>query len=212
MSPLTITHPAYAPHPSVSYAQNIIRNLGYRTGRSMEQWIELIRTAGMQDEKSCRAWLQQSYGLGSATAWMIAERAWNKGLDGTDEAHYLAAAPAYVESMYRGKEGLWSTHQALIDLIRTLGEEIRICPCETFVPVYRHHVIAQINPSSETRLDFGLALRGATGSLPPRLIETGGLQKGDRITHRFELIIRKEVDATVAYWLQVAFELDKRKG
>jgi uncharacterized protein DUF5655 len=52
------------------------------------------------------------------------------------------------------------------------------------VPFYRHHVFAQIEPSTRTRIDLGMALKDT--KTPKRLIDTGGFAKKDRITHRFE--------------------------
>ena len=40
-----------------------------------------------------------------------------------------------------------------------LGKDVKACPCKTMVPIYRNHVIAQLKPSTRTRLDLGLALK-----------------------------------------------------
>jgi hypothetical protein len=40
------------------------------------------------------------------------------------------------------------------------------------------------------------------------MIDTGGLAKKDRITHRIELKSVAEIDAEVKKWLQTAYELD----
>jgi hypothetical protein len=45
-------------------------------------------------------------------------------------------------------------HDAL-ELARSLGKGIRLCPGKTFVPIYRNHVIAQIRPAARMRSDFG---------------------------------------------------------
>jgi hypothetical protein len=44
--------------------------------------------------------------------------------------------------------------------------------------------------------------------LPARLIDTGGLQKKDRITHRIPISSLDEIDAEVMGWLKVAYDLD----
>jgi hypothetical protein len=69
-------------------------------------------------------------------------------------------------------------------------------------------VIAQIKPTTQTRVDLGLALKVAETPIPARLIETGGLQKGDRITHRIPLMRADEIDDEVKRWLATAYELD----
>jgi hypothetical protein len=74
------------------------------------------------------------------------------------------------------------------------------------VPLYRKHVFAQIKPTTQIRIDFGLAL----GNLktPKRLIDTGGHAKKDRITHRFEITSLKDIDDDVKLWLKVAYDRD----
>jgi len=44
--------------------------------------------------------------------------------------------------------------------------------------------------------------------LPKRLIDTGGLAKKDRITHRMEIKALDEIDGEVKQWLKRAYELD----
>ena len=76
------------------------------------------------------------------------------------------------------------------------------------VPLYRNHVFAQIKPTTNVRVDFGLALTHYKGKLPKRLVDTGGLAKKDRITHRIEITDAKQIDADVNKWLKTAYDLD----
>jgi hypothetical protein len=87
-----------------------------------------------------------------------------------------------------------------------LGKDVKACPGKTIVPLYRKHVFAQIKPTTQTRIDFGLAL-GATRT-PKRLLDTGGLAKKDRITHRIPISSLSEVDGEVKRWLQIAYDRD----
>jgi hypothetical protein len=76
------------------------------------------------------------------------------------------------------------------------------------VPLYRNHVFAQIKPTTNTRIDLGFALAAYKGKLPKRVIDTGGLAKKDRITHRIEIKSGSDVDDDVKKWLKIAYELD----
>jgi hypothetical protein len=142
----------------------------------------------------------------------MAERArdgWDASAAEDSPEGYLKAAGAYVEGQYAGKKaGLRPLYEALLKLGRGLGKDIRVCPCKTIVPIYREHVIAQIKPTTNTRIDFGLALARHSGKLPARLIDTGGKDKKDRITHRIEITAPKDIDGEVTKWLKVAYEFD----
>jgi hypothetical protein len=74
------------------------------------------------------------------------------------------------------------------------------------VPLYRNHVIAQIKPTTGTRIDMGFALKDMkpTG----RLIDTGGFAKKDRITHRIAISSVDDIDGEVERWLRKAYEMD----
>lgn len=199
----------YSVHPSIAYAHAILQNLPEKTGRSLAEWIRLLEREGPAGDKERRDWLKSAYGLGSTTAWMIAERSVGKSLRETDEAAYLAEAPGYVETMYQGKESLRPAHDRILALALQHFPEAKICPCQTIVPLYRKHVFAQIKPATKNRLELGLCLKGHDGPLPERLIDTGGAKKGDRITHRFALGPGQLPDAEMLHWMQVAYELDR---
>jgi hypothetical protein len=202
----------YGVHPGVAMVQKWVQELPTKTGRSLEAWIEHIRQAGPPSEKERREWLKQEYGLGTNTAWWLAERAEGTGAMGIaeeDPETYLEMAEKYVEDMFAGgKAGLKPIYEALLDLGLALGKDVKACPCKTIVPLYRQHVFAQLKPTTRTRLDLGLALARATQKLPPRLLDTGGLAKKDRITHRFAISSLDDIDAEVKKWLRIAYDLD----
>jgi hypothetical protein len=121
----------------------------------------------------------------------------------------LKAAARYVEEQYaRPKEKLRPIFDELLKLGKSLGGDVKACPCKTIVPLYRKHVFAQIKPTTNMRIDLGFALTHYKGKLPKRLIDTGGLAKKDRITHRIELKSTAEIDGEVKKWLKTAYELD----
>ncbi len=211
-----MTHPKparsaslYSVHPSIAHAQAIIANLPEKTGKSIEEWIKLIKRPGPSNDQERRDWLKKEYKLGGTTAWLIVDHAAGNGAEDTDPETYLKAAAGYVEAMYVGKAGLWPIHNALVELGLSLGTDVKVCPCKTIVPLYRQHVFAQIKPSTVTRIDFGLALKDSKKSPSHRLVATGGLAKGDRITHCFALTSMKNIDAEIKEWVQIAYDLDE---
>jgi hypothetical protein len=202
------TKTLYDVHPSVAMVQKWLAELKEKTGRSMGDWIALVEKEGPKDEKSRREWLKSKHNLGTNKASWIAERAEGKGWGETPEA-YLKAAVGYVEGQYAGpKEKLRPIYDELLKAAKSLGDDVKACPCATIVPLYRNHVFAQIKPTTNTRIDLGFALTHYKGKLPNRLVNTGGLAKKDRITHRIEITDVKQIDAETKKWLKTAYELD----
>jgi Domain of unknown function (DUF5655)/Domain of unknown function (DUF4287) len=198
----------YGVHPSVAMVQKWLAELKDETGRSMEEWLALVKMEGPKDEKSRREWLKTKHKIGTNKASWIAERAEGKGWEDTPEA-YLKAAVQYVEEQYAGpKEKLRPIFDELLRLGKSIGSDVKACPCRTIVPLYREHVFAQIKPTTNSRIDLGLALTHYKGKLPKRIIDTGGLAKKDRITHRIEITAAEEIDGEVKKWLRTAYDLD----
>jgi hypothetical protein len=204
----TASDPPYSVHPGVAMVAKWAAELPEKTGRSLDQWVRLLEKEGPKTEKERREWLKSEHKFGTNAAWWIVERAakghaWEDG----DPAAYLKVAATYVETMYAGpKAGLRPLHDRLIELGRGLGPDVRVCPCQTIVPFYRTHVFAQIKPTTRTRIDFGLSLRGVAADGP--LLSTGGEAKGDRITHRIAVATAADVDEFLERWLRTAYERD----
>jgi hypothetical protein len=201
------TKSIYSVHPGVAMVQKAIQDLPAKTGRSLEDWLKLIKKSGPRTEKDRREWLKAEHGLGTNYAWWLAERAEGKGGEDGDPQAYLKAAEQYVEKMFAGpKASLRPIYDALLKVGLGIGKAAKACPCQTIVPLYRNHVFAQIKPTTQTRIDIGFALKDmkATG----RLIDTGGFAKKDRITHRIPISSVKDIDDEVKHWLKVAYDLD----
>jgi hypothetical protein len=200
----------YSVHPSVKMVQDWIDNLEEQTGCTLDGWMELIQAEGPKDEKARREWLRTEHRFGANSAWWLAERAQNPRAKGEEDPDvYLARAEQYVEAMFAGKKAhLRPTYEALLALGRSLGRDLKFCPCKTMVPFYREHVVAEVKPATLKRIDFGLALGKTKVPKTSRLIDTGGAAKKDRITHRFELATPDDVDAEVRRWTKVAYDLD----
>jgi hypothetical protein len=197
----------YSVHPGVAMVQVWIAKLPEKTGRSLEEWIKLVQKSGPADEKQRRDWLKKEHNMGTNSAWWIAERAAGKGTVDGDPDAYLKAAEGYVEAQYAGpKSHLRPIYERLLELAFELGDDVKACPCQTIVPLYRRHVFAQIKPTTQSRIDLGFALGQA--KTPKRLIDTGGFAKKDRITHRIPLESLSDIDKEVERWLKTAYDLD----
>ena len=201
------TKSLYSVHPGVLMTQKWVATLKEKTGRSLEEWLAVVKKSGPKAETEQREWLKQEFKLGTNSAWWIAERASGKGAETDDPAVYLHAAEQYVEHMFSGKKAdLRPLYDKLLALGLSMGKDVKACPCETIVPLYRRHVFAQIKPATLSRLDMGFAL----GALKAegRLIDTGGFAKKDRITHRIPVSTPADIDDEVKRWLRVAYEGD----
>ncbi len=201
----------YDVHPGMAMVQKWVGELKGKSGRSLEEWLALVKKDGpAAGHKAIVDWLKTKHKMGHNSAWWIAERAIGKGGNEGDPDKYLENAARYVDEQYSGaKEQLLPAYEELLKLGRAIGADVKACPCQTMVPLYRTHVFAQIKPTTNSRIDVGFALAKYKGKLPKTLIDTGGLAKKDRITHRIEIQSTDDVTEDVKNWLKIAYDLDE---
>jgi hypothetical protein len=197
--------PTYDVHPSIRMVQSVVAGMKEKTGRSLEEWLDLASKKGPAGEKERRDWLKNEYGLGTNYAMWITAQSLGRETAGTNSQEYLQHAQDYVKEMYAGpKEHLKLIYDEVLQFALSMGPDIRVSPCKTMVPIYRKNVIANIKPTTRTRIDLGLALGNA--KVPKRLINTGGFEKKDRITHRIEITKLEDFDAETKRWLKAAYD------
>lgn len=196
----------YSVHPGVAMMQKWIRELPEKTGRSLDEWIALVKKSGPATEKERREWLKKEHRLGTNSAMFIAERAEGKGTEDDSPEEYLKAAEEWVETMFSGaKAGLRPLYDELLAVALAMGA--KASPGKTAVSLYRNHVFASLKPSTNTRIDVGLALGNM--KTPKRVIDTGGYEKKDRITRRIEVKSKADIDDELKKWLKKAWEEDE---
>jgi hypothetical protein len=170
-----------------------------KTGKTLDEWVTIVKKSGPPTEKERRAWLKEKHGFTTNYAWFVAERAEGRGTADQYDPEGM------VDAMFSGQKApLRPIYDELLAFGLSLGADVKVCPCQTIVPFYRKHVFAQIKPATRSRIDLGLALR----NLKPtgRLIDTGGFAKKDRITHRIEVSSLRDFDGEAKRWWKRAYE------
>jgi hypothetical protein len=191
----------YTLHPGFAMEESSLANLKERSGRTLEEWVRVVKESGPATEKERIAWLKEAHGITTNYAGWIAKR-----VDGGGSAASYDP-DAMVEEMFAGKKaGLRPIYDRMLELAFKLGKDVRVPPGKTIVPFYRKHVFAHVKPATSTRVDVGFAFKDMRPS--GKLISTGGFEKGDRITHRIPVASVEEIDGEVRKCLKHAYELD----
>src|SRR5262245_53613801 len=106
----------YSVHPSVQMMVKWVAELKEKSGRSLPEWVVFIKKSGPPTEEARRDWLKKEHGLGTNTAWWLAERSVGKSGEEDTPEGYLKVAPQYVESMFAGsKSELRPVYDALLE-------------------------------------------------------------------------------------------------
>lgn len=173
------------------------RNLEKQTGKFRAQWIALANAAGFAKHGETVAWLKLEHGIGHGYANLVAIRAREAAAGGAKGADDL------LEAMFAGKKaGLKPRYDKLIKLAAHLGKDVQVAPKKTYVSLRRSKQFALVQPSTATRLDLVLNLKGVA---PQGRLEASGSFNA-MCTHRIRLEQDGDMDSQVEHWLKQAYD------
>ena len=176
----------------------MIAGLKEKTGKSLEEWLVLLRTTTLVKHKELVTFLKTEQGLTHGFANMIALQALNS------DSQTISNTDSLIDAQYAGaKTGLRPIYEAIIDLVKKFGSDIEVSPKKAYVSLRRNKQFAIIQPSTGTRVDVGLVLKNQVA--PGERLEVAGSFNA-MVTHRVRISSLSEVDKPLADWLKVAYE------
>ena len=124
----------YGVHPGVAMVQKWVSELKEKTGRSLDEWITLVKKEGPKGEHERREWLKTKHKLGMNSAWWIAERTEGKGGEEDTPESYLKAAVGYVEEQYAGPKEKLRPPEPLVGAPEVATPRTGIAEVSSMVP------------------------------------------------------------------------------
>jgi len=170
------------------------RNIEAQTGRSVDAWAAIAREQDLEKHGRIVAWLKAEHGLSHAHANHIAKRA-------TAPPAAEAGEDPLKALFEGGKAGLRPIYDALAGTALAFGPDVEIAPKKANVSLRRARQFALIQPTTRTRLDLGLILKGREAA--GRLEASGSFNA--MFTHRVKLAVPVDIDAEVLAWLADAY-------
>ncbi|MGB5209478.1 MAG: DUF4287 domain-containing protein [Gammaproteobacteria bacterium] len=174
-------------------AQSMIANMPEKTGKTLPQWIAIVKKTSAVKHGEIVKILKSDYGMTHGFANLVAHK--------TLKSDAGSADTDLVAAQYAGaKEGLKPIYDALIQAARDCGD-IEIAPKRAYVSLRRSKQFAIIQPSTRTRVDLGLNIKGEPAS--GRLEISGSFNA--MVSHRVRLEKATDVDKHVKAWLKKAW-------
>jgi predicted transport protein len=174
----------------------MVANLHEKTGKTIDQWIRIARDAKLEKHGQIVSFLKSRHGLGHGYANLVTMRALQAGDTPAD-------ADDLIEAQYAGaKAPLRPIYEKLIAAIRKFGGDVDVSPKKTYVSLRRSKQFALIQPSTGTRLDVGINLKGGK---PTKRLENSGSFNA-MVTHRVRVEAADQIDAELIGWLKRAYE------
>ena len=140
----------------------IFRNLPKNTGKTLEEWINILGKSKVKGIKEQIAWLKTK-GLGTNQATFIVYKA-NKVENIYEDSDKL------VDDLFSGDNVKFrKDYDKIITKIKKFGNDVSVRPCKTYIPLYRNKQFVTIKPVKQG-LVIGLALKNSPKSkriVPP---------------------------------------------
>ena len=173
----------------------MISNLPAKTGKSLDAWLDVLNGRKLEKHGEIIKHLKSEHGVTHGFANLIAHEFRNRDAGDT--------SPDLVAAQYSGpKADLRPVYDALIDTVSAFGDDIEIAPKKAYVSLRRNKQFALIQPSTRTRVDVGINLKGTDRT--DRLEASGSFNA--MVSHRVRLASAADVDAELGQWLRQAYD------
>lgn len=171
-------------------------NIAEKTGKTVNEWVQLVKKEALEKHGQILKFLKSEHDFTHGYANFVAHKTLkSSSMDATDED--------LVAAQYAGpKAALKPIHDKLIAIVEGFGDGLELAPKKSYVSLRHKKQFGLIQPSTKTRVDLGLVLKGVE---PAGKLEASGSFNA-MVTHRVRLGSVNEVDAAVAGWLKQAFE------
>ena len=177
-------------------AQSMIDNMPEKTGKSLAQWLKITTALGAMKHGQLVKHLKTEHGVTHGFANLIAHK--------TLASDAGSAAPTdLVATQYsKGKEALRPIYDQLIEAIKGFGDDVELAPKKAYVSLRRSKQFGLIQPSTKTRVDVGINLKGTE---PGERLEASGSFNA-MVSHRVRLSGTDDVDEELIDWLRSAYD------
>lgn len=180
--------------------QSQLRNIETKTGRSIEEWVELIRASGHRRHGEIVPWLKSAHGLTHGNAHRLALVSIDR-LSASD-AGSAAGSVTVEDALYpEGRRHLLPVHEALMDVVRGFGDDVEAAPKKGYLSLRRRKQFAMLQPAAN-HVDVGVILPG--GAEAERLESAATFNA--LFTNRVRVRSVADIDAELVGWLREAYE------
>jgi predicted transport protein len=131
-----------------------LANIEINSGKTLAQWTKIINDSGFEKHGELVNFLKAKHGFTHGNANTLVHVAKKSHAGASEDKDDL------VEEQYKGKEELRAWYETLMKEISKFGDDIEVSPKKAYVSLRRKKQFAIIQPSTKTRLDVGLNIKG----------------------------------------------------
>lgn len=176
--------------------QTQITNIENNTGKKLNEWIAIVNKSGFSKHGELVSFLKEKHGFTHGNANMLVHYA--------KQSHAAAAENSddLIAEQYKGKEELKAWYDKLMTAINKFGKDVELSPKKAYVSLRRKKQFAIIQPSTKTRLDIGLNIKGVEAS---GNVEASGSWNA-MCTHRIKVEDAKMINKELIEWIKKSYD------
>ena len=173
-----------------------IANIEKNTGKKLDEWIAIINKSGFAKHGELVSFLKEKHGFTHGNANTVVHFA--------KQSHAGAAEndTDWIAEQYKGKENLKPWYEKIMNEVNKFGKDIEVSPKKAYVSLRRKKQFAIIQPSTKTRMDIGLNIKGVS---PSGIVEAAGSWNA-MCTHRIKLEDEKSINKELIGWIKKSYE------
>lgn len=175
--------------------QTMIDNLHKNTGKTLDQWIEIVKKQNIVKHGEIVKFLKEQHNFTHGFANLVAHRTNSSDAGSAENPDEL------IIKQYQGKEHFKPVYNKLMAEIQTFGNDIEIAPKNAYVSLRRKKQFATLNPVTKTRFEIGINLKGQE---PQGILEPE--KPNAMCSHKINLTGVDDIDAEVIKWIKTAYD------
>ena len=176
--------------------KTMIDNLFKNTGKTLEQWIEIVKQKNFAKHGEIINFLKDEHGFSYGFANLVAHK--SKGSD----AGSVEDSSELIEKQYKGKEHFKPLYKTLMAEIMKFGNDIEVAPKNAYVSLRRKKQFALLQPATKTRFEIGLIIKGQDAKGVLEVIPAANAM----CSHKINIESEQDITSEVLNWIKVAYD------
>ena len=174
----------------------MIENLKLNTGKSLEQWITIVKAENFSKHGEIIKFLKQEHSFTHGFANLVALKARKSDADSFGNKEDLVAL------QYKGKEHFKPLYDKLVTEILQFGSNIEIAPKKAYVSLRSKKQFAILNPATKSRFEIGLIIKNQEGEGVLKDVKTSN----SMCSHKINLSSIEEINDDIINWIKIAYK------
>lgn len=176
--------------------QTQMENIEKNSGKKIMDWIAIVNKSGFEKHGELVKFLKEKHGFTHGNANVVVHFA---------KQSYAGAAENktdWIAEQYKGKEDMKKWYDKLMEAIEKFGVDVEVAPKKAYVSLRRKKQFAIIQPSTKTRMDVGLNIKGVA---PSGKVEAAGSWNA-MCTHRIKVEDEKAINKDLVDWIKQSYD------